>query len=70
MNERDFERAAELTERERQHALATHQQRQAQRRRATVCEDCGDPIPLARQQAVVTPYCVECQGYNDRLNHR
>ncbi|WP_286694992.1 TraR/DksA C4-type zinc finger protein [Spongiibacter sp. UBA1325] len=68
MNERDFERAAELTERERQHALATHQRHQAQRRSATECEDCGQPIPKARQLAVVSPYCVECQSINEELN--
>jgi phage/conjugal plasmid C-4 type zinc finger TraR family protein len=30
---------------------------------AQFCEDCGDPIPLLRQQTIVgCETCVDCQG--------
>jgi phage/conjugal plasmid C-4 type zinc finger TraR family protein len=31
------------------------------------CEECGESIPLARQQAVAgCKMCIECQGFSER----
>lgn len=33
------------------------------------CEDCGEPIPIARQQAIVgVRLCVVCQTLVEKLN--
>lgn len=67
MDESQFERAALYAERERQAALDQHRQRSVQQQQASaVCEECGDPIPPARQQAVNAVLCVDCQTYNEQ----
>lgn len=34
---------------------------------AQICEDCDEPIPLARQQSVAgCKTCVDCQGLRER----
>ena len=33
------------------------------------CKDCGEPIPLKRQQLGGVTRCIDCQEYNDK-KHR
>lgn len=41
---------------------------QQQRSSAFHCQDCGEPIPLNRQQAVKgCRYCVDCQPNHDQV---
>ena len=35
----------------------------------TECEECGEPIPLERQQLGGVTRCIDCQEYNDK-KHR
>lgn len=33
---------------------------------AEECEECGEPIPLARRKAIACRYCVSCQTKLER----
>ncbi|XXQ68942.1 TraR/DksA C4-type zinc finger protein [Neisseriaceae bacterium B1] len=62
---RQIDKACEEEERHRAAALAHFQ---AAQNRAAVsayeCEECGDPIPEARRQAVIgCRCCIECQQW-------
>nr|WP_314269802.1 TraR/DksA C4-type zinc finger protein [uncultured Kingella sp.] len=63
---RQIDHAAELEERYRTAALANFRAAQTT---ATVsafeCEECGEPIPEARRQAVICTLCVECQQWKE-----
>lgn len=57
------DRASQLEEAQRQSALASHQQnRQAcTPQPAQDCQECGDPIPAARQAAYpAAQHCISC----------
>jgi phage/conjugal plasmid C-4 type zinc finger TraR family protein len=56
----DIDRAQHHNEQHLAQALAAHKAGRARptSSSATHCLDCGDPIPLARRQAV--PGCVRC----------
>jgi len=61
MDERAFEMAAEPEEAERQRAIARRVQYQGVS--AHECEECGEPIPQGRSEALPgVRTCVECQG--------
>lgn len=64
MDERAFEMAAEQEEAERQRAIA----RRVQYRGVSAheCEECGEPIPQGRREALPgVQKCVECQGLTE-----
>ena len=65
----DFaDRASALSEQYLAQALAArHAAAAPSAESATVCEDCGEPIPEARRQAVPgCTRCIECQTIHDR----
>lgn len=38
---------------------------------ATHCEDCGDPIPNARRQAIPgCRLCASCKGFSEMMNKK
>lgn len=56
-----IDRANELAEKEREFALAKHQQKPTACSRL-FCEDCDEPIPEARRQAITgCTRCRDCQ---------
>lgn len=56
-----YERASYLEQAEIDHALARHRADRAARvPGGDTCRVCGDPIPLARRQAIDTDLCVAC----------
>lgn len=59
----EIDRAQGINEAHQREALAAHRRRRQQLERffaPTACEDCGEPIPEARQQA--SPGCIRCVG--------
>lgn len=62
----DFaDKAAEAEALFREEALSRH--RPSEQASYSHCEDCGEPIPLARQQAVRgCTRCVLCQEYEEK----
>lgn len=57
-----IDRANELAEKEREFMLAKHKQKTTACS-LTFCEDCDEPIPLARRQSVQgCTRCIECQA--------
>ncbi|WP_310171200.1 TraR/DksA C4-type zinc finger protein [Pseudomonas extremaustralis] len=62
----DIDIANEAAERFRLHALACRP-RPTCSVSAQFCEDCGEPIPLLRQQTIQgCATCVSCQGLRER----
>ena len=61
----DFiDRACDLEEMQRAHALARQADRAAQNYpSAFECEECGEPIPEARRQAA---RCIDCQREQEK----
>ncbi|MBP9800647.1 MAG: TraR/DksA family transcriptional regulator [Sterolibacterium sp.] len=58
-----FDRASELEMAAREAALAAQRRPRAPRTALSHCQDCGEPIPPARQQAVPgVTRCVHCQS--------
>jgi RNA polymerase-binding transcription factor DksA len=68
--EQDYERAQQLAELELQQGLKRLRQQQSQRPALSHCEECGDAIPLERQQAVNARLCMPCQQDQDARNRR
>jgi phage/conjugal plasmid C-4 type zinc finger protein, traR family len=65
----DFiDRACDLEEMQRAHALARQADRAAQNYpSAYECEECGEPIPEARRQAVPgCRLCIDCQREQEK----
>lgn len=66
-DESDYERASELAQEEIDAALDRHRARVAARGDgAEDCQECGEPIPAARREAVAAVLCVECQERQER----
>ena len=64
MDERQFEMAQAREEAERAAAIANRVQYQGER--ALDCEECGEPIPDGRREALPgVQTCVECQSYRE-----
>lgn len=62
-----LDQAAQYEEQDRARALAAHRARQATGDSATHCDDCGEPIPAARRQAVAgCRLCIDCAEYAER----
>lgn len=57
-----FDRAAELEQRQREYWLLKQKEKQQYAPPAYECEECGEPIPEARRQAVpACRTCISCQ---------
>lgn len=57
-----YDRATELEERQRAAALANQAAKISSGISATECQECGEPIPEARRQAVKgCRHCIDCQ---------
>lgn len=69
-NEQDYERAQQLSQREIDAGIARTRNAQASRKALSHCEECGDPIPLARQKAVNARLCIDCQTLKDKRGVR
>lgn len=63
-----IDRACELEEMQRAHALARQADRAEQNYpSAFECEECGEPIPEARRQAVPgCRLCIDCQREQEK----
>jgi phage/conjugal plasmid C-4 type zinc finger TraR family protein len=58
----EFDRASELEQRWRDAAIRQAQAAKPQGLSAHECEDCAEPIPQARREAVSgCRFCIECQ---------
>ncbi|MRN37198.1 conjugal transfer protein TraR [Neisseria sp. N95_16] len=57
-----FDQAAELEARQREYWLKKQREKTEYSASAYECEECGEPIPEARRQAVIgCRCCIECQ---------
>lgn len=66
-DESDYERASQLAQSEIDAAVSRHRARQdSQGESRATCLECGEVIPLARQMAVSTQLCVDCQTVKER----
>ncbi|WP_293766618.1 TraR/DksA family transcriptional regulator [uncultured Aquitalea sp.] len=66
-----FDRAQELELRQREEALARQGARQKSGSGLSHCEDCGEPIPSKRRQAVPScTRCFNCQNEHEERNAR
>ena len=62
-----FDRAQQLEEQHRAAALSAHANRPIEHSTRSHCQDCGDPIPELRRQAVKGCLrCVTCQTLIER----
>ena len=67
VDERDFDRAQWLSERERDTALEKHRREMAARGEGNeYCAECGDPIPAARREAVKAELCIDCETLREK----
>lgn len=69
MSNRTIDQACEVEEMLRAHALAKFQAAHSSRAgvSAFACEDCGEPIPQARREAILgCATCVDCQADRER----
>lgn len=58
--------AAEYADCHNNEALQAHRERQNAIEPETDCQECGDPIPEARRQAIRTNLCVDCAEHQEQ----